>query len=73
MNSKITRKPTIIILGPTGAGKSTILNYFLGYEGFKAGSNYGGDGVSTEFVIKEGKCYDNEIIACDSPGPGCEK
>ena len=51
MNSNNTRKPTILILGATGVGKSTILNFIIGYEGFQAESNFGGDGITTEFKI----------------------
>lgn len=44
-----TRLPTIIILGPTGQGKSTLANIILGYKAFKAGFNYDGDGITEEF------------------------
>ena len=40
------RYPTILILGPTGIGKSTLSNFLLGHEAFKSGKNYDGDGIT---------------------------
>ena len=70
MNSKEQRKPVIVILGPTGAGKSTLGNTLLGYKGFEAGTNYEGSGITTDFNLKEGKFKLKDIIVVDSPGPG---
>jgi predicted GTPase len=70
VNNTSNDEYTVLILGATGKGKSSLGNDLLGYEAFDSRDNPGGVGVTQNFTVKNGIFGNKKLKVIDSPGSG---